>query len=84
MSLARNNNNNNNTNEFQPMIQVAEIVDHDDGTCTVKFETNDAFDKMYLEETGKKRVTKRGLSNYIKDIIIKAHNKQDGYDIKKI
>lgn len=39
---------------------------------------------MYLEETGKKRVTKRGLSNYIKDIILKAYNKQDGYEFKKL
>ena len=64
----------------KPIIKVGEIVDHDDGTSTITFEVNDAFEQMYLEDTGKKRMTKRGLSNYIKDIIMKANNKQDGYD----
>jgi len=66
----------------KPTIIIGEIIDNDDGTCTIEFETNDAFEQMYLEDTGKKRITKRGLSNYIKDIIMKANNKQDGYDIK--
>lgn len=69
--------------EEQPTINIGEVLDHDDGTSTITFEVNDAFEKMYLEETGKKRITKRGLSNYIKDIIMKAYNKQDGYDIKE-
>ena len=66
----------------EPTINISEIIDNDDGTCTIEFETNDAFEQMYLEETGKKRITKRGLSNYIKDIIMKANKKKDGYDIK--
>ena len=66
----------------KPAINIGEVIDHDDGTSTITFEVNDAFEQMYLEETGKKRITKRGLSNYIKDIIMKANNKQDGYDIK--
>jgi len=69
--------------EEQPTINIGEVLDHDDGTSTITFEVNDMFEKMYLEETGKKRITKRGLSNYIKDIIMKAYNKRDGYDIKE-
>lgn len=64
----------------KPAINIGEVIDHDDGTSTITFEVNDAFEQMYLEDTGKKRITKRGLSNYIKDIIMKANNKQDGYD----
>jgi len=68
--------------EELPSIRVIEIKENDDDTCTIDFETSDSFDKMYLEETGKKRVTKRGLSNFIRDLIMKAYNKEDGYDIR--
>ena len=64
----------------KPAINIGEVIDHDDGTSTITFEVNDAFEQMYLEDTGKKRITDRGLINYIKDIITKANNKQDGYD----
>ncbi len=68
--------------EELPSIRVIEIKENDDDTCTIDFETSDSFDKMYLEETGKKRVTKRGLSNFIRDLLMKAYNKEDGYDIR--
>ncbi len=63
----------------KPIIKVIEVVDNPDGTCTIDFETNDAFDKWYLEETGKKRVTERGLSNWIRKLLIKAWEEEDGY-----
>ncbi len=68
--------------EELPSMRVIEIKENDDDTCTIDFETSDSFDKMYLEETGKKRVTKRGLSNFIRDLLMKAYNKEDGYDIR--
>ena len=64
-----------------PSIKIHSVTDNDDGTCTIDFETSDAFDKMYLEDTGKKRVTKKGLSNFIRELILKAVNKEDGYSI---
>jgi len=68
--------------EELPSIRVIEIKENDDDTCTIDFETSDSFDKWYLQETGKKRVTKRGISNFIRDLLMKAHNKEDGYDIE--
>lgn len=64
-----------------PNIQIGDITDHDDGTCTIEFFTNDAFDKMYLEQTGAETVTEEGLSDYILDILTKAVEGKDGYNI---
>ena len=65
-----------------PIIKVIEIIENDDDTCTIDFETSDSFDKWYLKETGKKRVTKRGISNFVRDLLMKAYNKEFGYDIE--
>jgi len=69
-------------NDELPLIKVGKVIEHDDGACTVEFETNDAFDKMYLEKTGKKRVTEKGLGKYINDLLLKAIKNEDGYGIK--
>ena len=66
-----------------PIIKVVSMIDNQDGTCTVEFETNDAFDKFYLKETGKKRVTKKGLGNYIIELLTNAIEEKDGYAFKK-
>lgn len=69
--------------EQMPDIKILDYIENKDGSATLKFETNKAFDKMYLEQTGKKRVTKKGLANYVLELIEKSVNKLDGYDIKK-
>lgn len=75
----------NNNDQFDhdlPQIFVRNTTEHEDGTMTIEFDTNDAFDKMYLEQTGKKRITKRGLSNFIYDLIEKSITNTDGYSIE--
>ena len=62
-----------------PVIKVIEVFDNPDGTCTIDLETNDAFDRWYLKETGKKRVTERGVSNWIQELLRKAWEEEDGY-----
>ena len=69
--------------EELPIIKVIKITENDDDTCTMDFETSDSFDKWYLKETGKKRVTKRGISNFIRDLLMKAVNKEDGFEIEE-
>lgn len=66
-----------------PTIEIVNATEHEDGSATYEFVTNDAFDQMYLQDTGKKRVTKKGLSKYILDLIKKAVNRIDGYDIEE-
>ena len=66
----------------QPNIEIINYVENEDGSATIEFQTNKAFDRMYLAETGKKRVTKKGLSNYILELLEKAVNKLDGYDLE--
>ena len=68
----------------KPEIKVLDIVDNPNGSSLITFETNEAFDQMYLKETGKKRLTKKGLGNYIKEILINAIEEKDGFSIKRI
>lgn len=67
----------------KPIIEIVDVVDNPNDSSSIIFETNAAFDKMYLKETGKKRLTKRGLGNYILEIITKAIEGKDEFSIKK-
>ncbi len=67
----------------KPEIKVLDIVDNPNGSSLITFETNEAFDQMYLKETGKKRLTKKGVGNYIKEILTKAIEEKDGFSIEK-
>ena len=67
----------------KPEIKVLDIVDNPNGSSLITFETNEAFDQMYLEKTGKKRLTKKGIGNYIKEILTKAIEEKDGFSIEK-
>tara|TARA_R110002020_G_scaffold42227_1_gene124050 strand:+ start:236 stop:454 length:219 start_codon:yes stop_codon:yes gene_type:complete len=67
----------------KPEIKVLDIVDNPNGSSLITFETNEAFDQMYLEKTGKKRLTKKGVGNYIKEILTKAIEEKDGFSIEK-
>lgn len=67
----------------KPEIKVIDIVDNPNGSSSVTFETNEAFDQMYLKETGKKRLTKKGVGNYVQEILTKAIEEKDGFSIKK-
>ena len=67
----------------KPEIKVLDIVDNPNGSSLITFETNEAFDQMYLKKTGKKRLTKKGLGNYIKEILTKAIEQKDGFSIEK-
>jgi len=67
----------------KPEIKVLDIVDDPNGSSLITFETNEAFDQMYLKKTGKKRLTKKGVGNYIKEILTKAIEEKDGFSIKK-
>jgi hypothetical protein len=67
----------------KPEIKVLDIVDNPNGSSLITFETNEAFDQMYLKKTGKKRLTKKGVGNYIKEILTKAIEEKDGFSIEK-
>ncbi len=55
-----------------PVVYVDSVVDNDDGTSTIIFETNKAFDELYKKEKGRKRVSKKGLGNFILELFEKG------------
>ena len=67
-----------------PRIYVHEMKDNPDGSCTMTFDTNKAFDEVYKETKDRKRVTQKGIGNYILELLRKGLDKEDGYDLKTL
>ena len=67
-----------------PKIYIHSMEDQPDGSCTMTLDTNKAFDEVYKEAKGRKRVTKKGIGNYILEILQKGLAKEDGYDLKTL
>ena len=60
-----------------PRIYIHSMEDQPDGDCIMTFDTNKAFGESYKKAKGRKRVTKKGMGNYILEIMTKAFNKYD-------
>ena len=71
------------TDDF-PRIYIHGLKDQPDGDCTMTFDTNKAFDDLYKKEKGRKRVTEKGMGNYILELFRKGLDKEDGYDLKPL
>ena len=67
-----------------PQIYLREVKDNPDGTCSITFDTNKAFDDLYKKEKGRKRVSQKGLGDYFVELLKKGIVEEDGYDIKKL
>ncbi len=67
-----------------PQIYLREVKDNPDGTCSITFDTNKAFDDLYKKEKGRKRVSQKGLGDYFVELLEKGIVEEDGYDIKKL
>ena len=67
-----------------PQIYIIEMKERPNGDCDVTFDTNKAFDDLYKKKKGRKRVTKKGVGNYILELFQKAIDKEDGYDFKPL
>ena len=67
-----------------PKIYVHEVIDRLDGSADITFDTNKAFDELYKKEKGRKQTSNRGLGNYVLELITKALDKKDGYDLKTL
>lgn len=65
-----------------PQVKILNTIEHDDGSMTVEFDTNKAFDQMYLKEKNRKRVTKRGLSQFFLELLEKAIDEVDGHKLE--
>ena len=67
-----------------PRIYIHSMEDQPDGDCTMTFDTNKAFDESYKKAKGRKRVTQKGIGNYILELFRKGLDKEDGYEIRKL
>ena len=67
-----------------PQIYIVDMKDKPDGSCDMTFETNKPFDELYKEAKGRKRVTQKGIGNYILELFKKGLAKEDGYDLRTL
>jgi|TARA_R110000765_G_C18827866_1_gene596541 hypothetical protein len=67
-----------------PSVYICEVKDNPDDSCTITFDTNKAFDELYKKEKGRKRVSRKGLGDYVLELIQKGLAKEDGYDLKTL
>ena len=67
-----------------PRIYIHGIKDNPDGSCDMTFDTNKAFDESYKQAKGRKRVTQKGIGNYILELLIKGLDEEDGHELKAL
>ena len=65
-----------------PRIYIHGMKDNPDGSCTMTFDANKAFDESYKKAKGRKRVTQKGMGNYILELFKKGLDKEDEYELK--
>lgn len=53
-------------------VEILSVSENEDGSSKITFSLNEDFIGLYKEDTGKKRATKKGLSNFLYEIVIKA------------
>ena len=70
-------------NDF-PKIYIHDVVDNPDETCTITFDTNKAFDDLYKKKKDRKRVSNKGVQEFLLELLEKALAKEDGYDLKTL
>ena len=60
-----------------PRIYIHSMKDQPDGDCTMTFDTNKAFDEMYKKAKDRKRVSEKGLGNYMLELVKKGLGKEE-------
>ena len=58
--------------------------DQPDGSAIMTFDTNKAFDDSYKKEKGRKRVSQKGIGDYILELFQKGLDKEDGHDLRTL
>ena len=67
-----------------PRVYIHGVEDQSDGSSTMTFDTNKAFNNLYKKDKGRKRISEKGLGHYMLELIEKGLAKEDGYDLKTL
>ena len=67
-----------------PRVYIHDVVDNPDESCTITFDTNKAFDDLYKKKKDRKRVSKKGVQEFLLELLEKGIAKEDGYDIQTL
>ena len=66
-----------------PKIKILGIEEKEDGDLNIEFEVCDEFLDYAQFELGVDELSQDQLGTYVKDLIKKSINKEDGYEIKQ-
>ena len=67
-----------------PRVYIHDVVDNPDESCTITFDTNKAFDDLYKKKKDRKRVSNKGVQEFLLELLEKGLAKEDGYDLKTL
>ena len=67
-----------------PRVYIHDVVDNPDESCTITFDTNKAFDDLYKKKKDRKRVSKKGVQEFLLELLEKGIAKEDEYDIQTL
>ena len=67
-----------------PRVYIHDVDDNPDESCTITFDTNKAFDDLYKKKKDRKRVSNKGVQEFLLELLEKALAKEDGYDLKTL
>lgn len=68
--------------EKLPFIRVLETKENADGSLSMSVEYDKAFEFMVKTALNKSKITKKQMGDFLINVLEKAANKEDGYDIK--
>ena len=67
-----------------PKVYIHDVKDNPDETCNIEFSTNKAFDDLYKKKKDRKRVSKKGVQEFLLEMLEKGLAKEDGYDLRTL
>ena len=60
-----------------PRVYIHGIEKQSDGSSTMTFDTNKAFNNLYKRNKGRKRISEKGLGNYMLELVKKGLGKEE-------
>lgn len=65
------------SSQENPLFDIVSYKEHADGTADVEINFSDEFIELYKKATGKKRATKKGLSDFMEIILTDINNSKN-------
>ena len=66
-----------------PLLNVLDVAENKDGSAEITFDASDDFIEMIKKEQNLEEVSQEALSEYVKELLAKCADGEDGYGFEK-